>query len=82
MTYFIKWTFRKSGPWTFTKSGLYAKIDCIGQKHLYDKLEVAGFKCDNNVRKNCGLKTPKSGIFGFKIKDFAQNFAYFKIRGC
>ena len=35
-----KWIYRKSGP--------YAKIHCIGQKHLYDKLEVTDFKYDNN----------------------------------
>ena len=28
------------------KSGTYAKIDCIRQKHVYDKLE-ADFKYDN-----------------------------------
>ena len=48
MTYFIKMTFRKSGPRNFTKSGPYAKIHCIGVKHLYDKLEFAGFKYGNN----------------------------------
>ena len=42
-----KWTLRKSGPWTFTKTGFHVKIDCIGQ-HIYEKLEAAGFKCDNN----------------------------------
>ena len=37
----IKWTFRKSEP--------YAKIHCIGQKHLYDKLEITGFRYDNKI---------------------------------
>ena len=40
MAYFINWTFRKSGT--------YAKIHGIGQKHLYDNLEIADFKYDNN----------------------------------
>ena len=44
-----KWTLRKSGSRTFRNSGTYAKIHCIGQQHLYDKLEVADFKCDNNL---------------------------------
>ena len=50
MAYFINWTFRKSGPlekvdpWLIEK----ANIHCIGQKHTYDKLEVADFKYDNN----------------------------------
>ena len=39
------------------------KIHCGGQKHLYDKLEVAGFKYDS-------LETPKSDIFGPKVTDF------------
>ena len=58
-----KWTFRKSGLWTFTKSRHYAKIHCVGQNHLYDKLEIAAFKYDS-------LKTPKSDIFGPKVTDF------------
>ena len=40
MSYFIKRTFRKSGP--------YAKLCSIGQKHLNNKSEVADFKYDNN----------------------------------
>ena len=44
MAYFIKRTFRKRGPRTLTKSGHYTKIHCIGQKHLYDKLEDADFQ--------------------------------------
>ena len=51
-----KWTFRKSGTRTFTKSGPYAKIHCIGQKHLYTKLEVADFKYLNNFSLNLQLK--------------------------
>ena len=58
-----KWTFRKSGLRTFTKNRHYVKIHCGGQKHLYDKLEVAGFKYDS-------LETPKSDIFGPKVTDF------------
>ena len=42
------WTLRKSGPPTYRKSEPYAKIRCIDQKHLNDKLEVADFKYDNN----------------------------------
>ena len=48
MTYFMNRTFRKSGPRTYRISGPYAKIHYIGQEHLYDKLEVADFKYDNN----------------------------------
>ena len=47
MTYFINRTFRKSGPQAYRKTGPYEKIHCVGQKHLYDKLEVADFKYDN-----------------------------------
>ena len=46
MAYFINQTFRKSRLRTYRKSGPYAKIHCIGQKHPYDKLEVADFKYD------------------------------------
>ena len=54
MAYFINRIFRKSGPLEKTgrgpkkKSGPNANIHCIGQKHPYDKLEVADFKYDNN----------------------------------
>ena len=48
MAYFINRTFRKSGPQTYRKTGLYAKIHCIGQKHLYNTLEIADFKYKNN----------------------------------
>ena len=50
-SYFIKSTFRKSGSPIFWKSGPRAKIRCIGQKHLNDKLEVSDFKYDNNFFK-------------------------------
>ena len=53
MAQFIKLTFRKSGPLEKAdpgtlKSGLYAKIHCIGKKHIYSKLEVADFKYDDS----------------------------------
>ena len=48
MEYFLNRTFRKSRPRTYRKSGPYVKIYCIGQKHPYDKLEVADFKYDYN----------------------------------
>ena len=47
MTYFKNRTFRKSEPQAYTKTGSYDKIHCVGQKHLYDKSEVADFKYDN-----------------------------------
>ena len=56
-----KWTFRKGGLRTFTK---FAKIHCIGQKQLYDKFEFADFSLKLQP------KTPKSGVFGPKIKNF------------
>ena len=62
-----KWTFRKGGLRTFTK---FAKIHCIGQKQLYDKFEFADFKYDNNFPLKLQPKTPKSGVFGPKIKNF------------
>ena len=62
-----KWTFRKGGLRTFTK---FAKIHCIGQKQLYDKFEFADFKYDNNFFLKLQPKTPKSGVFGPKIKNF------------
>ena len=34
--------------WTLRKSGYYARIHHIGQKHLNEKLEVTDFKYDNN----------------------------------
>ena len=53
MAYFINRIFRKSGPLEKTgrgpkkKSGPNANIHCIGQKHPYDKLEVADFNSLN-----------------------------------
>ena len=54
MAYFVpseSWIFRKSGPRTLRKSRPYAKIHYIGQKRLYDKLQVADFKYDYNFFK-------------------------------
>ena len=53
MAYFINRTFRKSGIFEKADPGPPEKADplpkfTIGQKHLYDKLEVAVFKYDNN----------------------------------
>ena len=39
---------KKEDPGPTATSGANAKIHCIGQKHPYDKLEVADFKYDNN----------------------------------
>ena len=58
MAYFINRLFRKSEP--------YAKIHCIGQKHLYDKLEVAGFKYDNSFL-NLKPKITQKEHFWFQV---------------
>ena len=62
-------TFRESGPRTCRKSGPYAKIHCIGQKHLDDKLEVADFKYDNNLL-NLKPKITPTRHFWFQIWNF------------
>ena len=64
-----KWTFRKSRPRTHRKSGPYAKINCIGQKYLYDKLEVADFKYDNNFL-NLKPKITQTRHFWFQVWKF------------
>ena len=61
-----KWTFRKSRPRTYRKSGPYAKTHCIGQKHLYDKLEVADFKYDDNFL-NLKPKITETRHFWFQV---------------
>ena len=63
------WTFRKSGPRTYRKREPNAKIHCIGQKHLYDKLEVADFKYDNNFL-NLKRKITQTRHFWFQVWKF------------
>ena len=58
MTYFISRTFRKSGP--------YAKIPSTGQKHLYERLEDANFKHDNNFL-NLKPKITQTRRFWFQV---------------
>ena len=53
MTYFINCTFRKSRPLEKADPGPIEKAvlcqnSLYWSKHLYDKLEVADFKYDNN----------------------------------
>ena len=56
------------------KSGTYTKIDCIRQKHVYDKLE-ADFKYDNKFslklhpkkQINTAFLIPKLRVFNFDI---------------
>ena len=77
---------RKSGPQTLRKSGPYANICCIGQKHLNDKLEVADCKYDNNFSalqffSNCSLNQTFL-VWKLRIFIFAQHFAVWKTQGC
>ena len=62
----IKKKKKKRKKKTYRKTRPYAKIHCIGQKHLYDKLEVADFKYDNNFL-NLKPKITQTRHFWFQI---------------
>ena len=70
MSYFIKYDIHLQKKWTLRKSGPYVKIHCIRQKHQNDKLEVLTSNVTIMFLYNSNLKTPKSDIFGPKVKDF------------
>ena len=64
MAYFINRTFRKSGILEKAHPGPPEKADplskfTLGQKHLYDKLEVAAFKYDHNFSLKLQTKNNK-----------------------
>ena len=78
MAYILKRTFRKKGNFEKADPGhwTYAKIHCIVQKYLYDKLEVADFKYDYSFSLikfflNQVFLVPKLTVFSF-----ARNFAF------
>ena len=72
MTYFINRAFRKCGPLEKAEPGPIEKADpmlkftVLVKKHLYDKLELADFKCDNNFL-NLKPKITKTRHFWFLV---------------
>ena len=65
MTYFIKQTFRKSGPWEKADCEPFIKADPMTKFTVFVKTTLGQIR-------DCWFttKSGKSGIFGPKVKDF------------